>query len=67
MIRYLTLQSQLKKIKNYGRYRDVDGDGITQRTLPGSGLDPILTRGTGHDEDGVYYEETELYKRNMAR
>ena len=60
-------EKEMKKIKNYGRYRDVDGDGITYRTLPGSGLDPILTRGTGHDEDGVYSEEPEMYKRNMAR
>ena len=27
-----------------------------------SGLDPILYRGTGHDEDGVYSEEPEVYQ-----
>ena len=59
-------EKEMKKIKNYGRYRDVDGDGIPYRTLPGSGLDPILTRGTGHDEDGAYSENPEMYKRNMA-
>ncbi|HJM86650.1 MAG TPA: 2-oxoacid:acceptor oxidoreductase family protein, partial [Candidatus Thalassarchaeaceae archaeon] len=40
-------QEELDAIENYGRYRDVDGDGICYRTLPGSGLDPILYRGTG--------------------
>jgi len=60
-------QEQLDAIENYGRYRDVDGDGICYRTLPGSGLDPILYRGTGHDEDGVYSEKPDVYEKNMAR
>ena len=30
-------------VENYGRYRDVDGDGIPYRTLPGSGLDQFFT------------------------
>ena len=50
-------QEQLDAIENFGRYRDVDGDGIPYRTLPGSGLEPILYRGTGHDEDGIYTED----------
>ena len=58
---------EMDRIPNYGRYRDVDGDGIPYRTLPGSGLDPILYRGTGHDEDGVYSEEPEVYQETMAR
>ena len=57
----------MENIPNYGRYRDVDGDGIPYRTLPGSGLDPILYRGTGHDEDGVYSEDPEVYQETMAR
>ena len=60
-------QKQLDAIENYGRYRDVDGDGIAYRTLPGSGIDPILYRGTGHDEDGIYSEEPDVYHKNMAR
>jgi len=60
-------QEQLDAIENYGRYRDVDGDGIPYRTLPGSGLDPILYRGTGHDEDGVYSEKPEIYHGLMQR
>jgi 2-oxoglutarate ferredoxin oxidoreductase subunit alpha len=60
-------QEQLDSIQNYGRYRDVDGDGIPYRTLPGSGLDPILYRGTGHDEDGVYSEDPAVYQKTMMR
>ena len=60
-------QEEMDSISNYGRYRDVDGDGIPYRTLPGSGLDPILYRGTGHDEDGVYSEDPEVYHKAMAR
>ena len=60
-------QEEMDAIPNYGRYRDVDGDGIPYRTLPGSGLDPILYRGTGHDEDGVYSEDPQVYHDAMAR
>ena len=60
-------REQLDSIENYGRYRDVDGDGIPYRTLPGSGLDPILYRGTGHDEDGVYSEKPDVYHALMER
>ena len=60
-------QEQMDAIENYGRYRDVDGDGIPWRTLPGSGLDPILYRGTGHDEDGVYSEKPDVYLKLMKR
>ena len=60
-------KEQLDSIENYGRYRDVDGDGIPYRTLPGSGLDPILYRGTGHDEDGVYSEKPDVYHALMDR
>ena len=63
----LLTQEQLDAIDNYGRYRDVDGDGIPYRTLPGSGLDPILYRGTGHDEDGNYSEKPDVYFKLMAR
>ena len=60
-------KEEMDSIPDYGRYRDVDGDGIPYRTLPGSGLDPILYRGTGHDEDGVYSEEPHVYHDAMAR
>ena len=60
-------QQEMDSIPEYGRYRDVDGDGIAYRTLPGSGLDPILYRGTGHDEDGIYSEDPQVYHDAMAR
>jgi 2-oxoglutarate ferredoxin oxidoreductase subunit alpha len=60
-------QEEMDTIVNYGRYRDVDGDGIPFRTLPGSGLEPILNRGTGHDEDGVYSEDPQVYYDSMER
>ncbi len=63
----ITSQKQMDSIANYGRYRDVDGDGIAYRTLPGSGLDPILYRGTGHDEDGIYSEDPQVYNSTMER
>lgn len=63
----LRTAEQVSAIENYGRYRDVDGDGVPYRTLPGSGLDPILYRGTGHDEDGIYSEEPDVYRKLMMR
>ena len=63
----LKTKEDIEKIENYGRYRDVDGDGITYRTLPGSGLEPIVSRGTGRDEDGVYSEKSDIYRSNMER
>lgn len=60
-------QGELDAIDNFGRYRDVDGDGIAYRTLPGSGLAPILYRGTGHDEDGIYSEDPQVYHATMER
>ncbi|MDP6870841.1 MAG: hypothetical protein QGI73_01230, partial [Candidatus Thalassarchaeaceae archaeon] len=40
---------------------------IAYRTLPGSGLAPILYRGTGHDEDGIYSEDPQVYHATMER
>jgi len=60
-------QDDLDAMPEYGRYRDLDGDGIAYRTLPGSGLEPILYRGTGHDEDGVYSEDPRVYREAMLR
>ena len=54
-------------MEDFGRYRDVDGDGIPYRTLPGSGMAPILYRGTGHDPYGVYSEKAHVYLDLMDR
>ena len=53
----------------WGRYRDVDQDGVPYRTLPGTDHPAAgyFTRGSGHDEDARYTEEAEVYARNMDR
>jgi 2-oxoglutarate/2-oxoacid ferredoxin oxidoreductase subunit alpha len=53
----------------WGRYRDVDGDGITYRTLPGTQhpAAAYFTRGSGHDDVARYTESAEVYARNMDR
>lgn len=53
----------------WGRYMDVDGDGVTYRTLPGTDHPAAgyFTRGSGHDEHARYTERAEAYSRNMDR
>jgi 2-oxoglutarate ferredoxin oxidoreductase subunit alpha len=51
----------------WGRYRDVDGDGIPYRTIPGDGLPAYFARGSGHNERGQYSERPDDYQRNMER
>src|SRR5438094_8530196 len=53
----------------WGRYQDVDGDGITYRTLPGTDHPSAgyFTRGSGHDEHARYTERADAYARNMDR
>jgi 2-oxoglutarate ferredoxin oxidoreductase subunit alpha len=53
----------------WGRYRDVDHDGVTYRTLPGTDHPAAgyFTRGSGHDENARYTESAEAYARNMDR
>jgi 2-oxoglutarate/2-oxoacid ferredoxin oxidoreductase subunit alpha len=53
----------------WSRYRDVDGDGVTYRTLPGTEHPQAgyFTRGSGHDEQARYTEDAEAYARNMDR
>jgi 2-oxoglutarate ferredoxin oxidoreductase subunit alpha len=55
--------------KPWGRYLDVDKDGITYRTLPGNKhpRSAYFARGTGHDEYGRYTEKADDWERNMAR
>ena len=60
-------QDVFEAMENFGRYRDVDGDGIPYRTLPGSGMAPILYRGTGHNPDGIYSEKPDDYFALMKR
>lgn len=54
---------------DWGRYRDVDGDGIGYRTLPGTDhpLASYFIRGSGHNADGKYSEKPDDYVQNMDR
>lgn len=59
----------LAQIGVFGRYRDVEGDGIAYRTLPGN-PHPLATwfaRGTGHNENALYSERAEDWASNMER
>lgn len=63
-------EEDLEKIgTNWGRYRDVDGDGIPYRTFPGNQhpLSAYFTRGTGHTPEARYSEEPDVWVANMAR
>lgn len=59
----------LQRLGNFERYRDVDGDGIPYRTLPGTDhpAAAYFTRGSGHNEKALYSEKPEDYKNNMDR
>jgi 2-oxoglutarate ferredoxin oxidoreductase subunit alpha len=59
----------LEKIERFGRYRDVDNDGIPYRTYPGTHptKGSYFTRGTSRDEYAVYTEDGNAYKQNMDR
>jgi 2-oxoglutarate/2-oxoacid ferredoxin oxidoreductase subunit alpha len=59
----------LKRLGSWGRYRDVDGDGIPYRTLPGTDHPSAayFTRGTGHTENATYSEKPKDWKNNMDR
>lgn len=59
----------LEKIEKFGRYLDVDKDGITYRTIPGThpSKGSFFTRGTSRDEYATYTEDSGAYQRNMDR
>jgi 2-oxoglutarate ferredoxin oxidoreductase subunit alpha len=59
----------LDRLGEFARYKDIDGDGIGYRTLPGTDhpLAAYFTRGTGHDEHAFYSERPEDWLANMAR
>src|SRR5262249_3424807 len=63
----LPTQETLKRIGTWGRYADVDGDGIPYRTVPGDGMPASFTRGSGHNAKGQYSERPDDYVENMDR
>jgi 2-oxoglutarate/2-oxoacid ferredoxin oxidoreductase subunit alpha len=62
-------KEDLDRLGGFARYKDVDGDGIGWRTLPGTDHPKAayFTRGTGHDEQAAYSESPVLFERNMER
>jgi 2-oxoglutarate ferredoxin oxidoreductase subunit alpha len=62
-------EDDLDKITEWGRYRDVDGDGIPYRTIPGNRHTRAgyFSRGTGHNENAVYSENSKVWETNMNR
>lgn len=59
----------LEKMESFGRYLDVDNDGITYRTIPATHptKGSFFTRGTSRDEYARYTEASDAYVRNMDR
>jgi len=60
---------QLTELGGFARYKDVDGDAIGYRTLPGTDHPSAayFTRGTGHNEKALYSERPGDYEDNMLR
>jgi 2-oxoglutarate ferredoxin oxidoreductase subunit alpha len=60
---------QLEELGGFARYKDVDGDGIGYRTLPGTDHPgaAYFTRGSGHNEKALYSERPADYENNMLR
>jgi 2-oxoglutarate ferredoxin oxidoreductase subunit alpha len=62
-------KEELDKLGSFARYRDVDGDGIGWRTLPGT-MHPkaaYFTRGSGHNQFGAYTEDAADYQAVLDR
>jgi 2-oxoglutarate ferredoxin oxidoreductase subunit alpha len=62
-------KEDLDRLGSFARYRDVDGDGIGWRTLPGT-MHPkaaYFTRGSGHNDAAGYTEKPDEYQAVMER
>jgi len=62
-------KEDLDRLGGFSRYKDVDGDGIGYRTLPGTDhpAAAYFARGSGHNEHGQYSERPDDFERNMER
>jgi 2-oxoglutarate ferredoxin oxidoreductase subunit alpha len=62
-------QDMEKLTGDWGRYLDIDGDGIGYRTLPGNKHPgaAYFARGTGHNEYGRYSEDPVVWEKNLLR
>ena len=61
--------ADLEKLGGFARYKDIDGDGVGYRTLPGTNHPQAsyFTRGSGHNEKAQYTEREDDYIHNMDR
>jgi len=62
-------KEDLDRLGSFARYKDVDGDGVGYRTLPGTEhpAAAYFTRGSGHNEKSQYSERPDDFERNMER
>jgi 2-oxoglutarate ferredoxin oxidoreductase subunit alpha len=62
-------EEDLRRLGGFSRYKDVDGDAIPYRTLPGTNhaQAAYFTRGSGHNEKAQYSERPDDYVQNMDR
>jgi 2-oxoglutarate/2-oxoacid ferredoxin oxidoreductase subunit alpha len=62
-------KEDLTKLGGFSRYKDVDGDGVGYRTLPGTEhpAAAYFTRGSGHNAQAHYSERPQDYENNMER
>jgi len=62
-------KADIERAGGFSRYKDVDGDGIGYRTLPGTEhpAAAYFARGSGHNEKGQYSERPDDFERNMER
>ena len=62
-------KKDLDSMEKFGRYLDIDGDGIPYRTYPGTHSEKgaYFTRGSSHDEYAVYTEDGKVNARNLTR
>ena len=59
----------VRQLGGFERYKDVDGDGVGYRTLPGTPDRAAgwFARGSGHNEKAIYSERPEVYVHNVDR
>jgi 2-oxoglutarate ferredoxin oxidoreductase subunit alpha len=62
-------KEDLDRLGGFERYKDVDGDGIGYRTLPGTShpAAAYFARGSGHNEKAQYSERADDFENNMER
>jgi len=62
-------KEDLIKLGGFARYKDLDGDGVGYRTLPGTDhpAAAYFTRGSGHNDKSAYSERPDDYENNMER